>query len=72
MRIILEIETDKAVMEQDSFFDGTLLYIGVQEGETVVENKAVLAVIGEEGEDYKAAIAAALSNSGDAPVEAFP
>ena len=33
--LLLEIETDKAVMEQDSFFEGTLLHIGVQEGETV-------------------------------------
>ena len=42
--LLLEIETDKAVMEQDSFFQGTLLHIGVQEGETVPVN-AVLAVI---------------------------
>jgi pyruvate dehydrogenase E2 component (dihydrolipoamide acetyltransferase) len=66
--LLLEIETDKAVMEQDSFFEGTLLHIGVLEGETVPV-KAVLAVIGEEGEDFQAAIAAALAASGDAPAE---
>lgn len=66
--LLLEIETDKAVMEQDSFYEGTLLHIGVQEGETVAV-QAVLAVIGEEGEDYKAAIAAALAASGEAPAE---
>lgn len=66
--LLLEIETDKAVMEQDSFFEGTLLHIGVQEGETVPV-KAVLAVIGEEGEDFQAAIAAALAASDDAPAE---
>lgn len=60
--LLLEIETDKAVMEQDSFFEGTLLYIGVQEGESVPVN-AVLAVIGEEGEDYKPALEAALAKS---------
>ncbi len=33
--ILFEIETDKAVLEVESFFDGTLLKIIVQEGETV-------------------------------------
>ena len=32
--ILAEIETDKATMEFESFYDGTLLYIGVKEGET--------------------------------------
>ncbi|MFK7947357.1 MAG: pyruvate dehydrogenase complex dihydrolipoamide acetyltransferase [Saprospiraceae bacterium] len=71
--LLLEIETDKAVMEQDSFFEGTLLHIGVQEGETVPVN-AVLAVIGEKGEDFQADLAAALAkangeSSEEAPVE---
>lgn len=64
--LLVEIETDKAVMEQDSFFEGKLLYIGVQKGQTVPVN-AVLAVIGEEGEDPQAAIAA--SEGGDAPAD---
>lgn len=55
--VLLEIETDKAVMEQDSFHEGVLLYIGVEEGSAVPVNQ-VLCVIGEEGEDYKAALAA--------------
>ncbi len=67
--LLLEIETDKAVMEQDSFFQGTLLHIGVQEGETVPVN-AVLAVIGKAGEDFKADLAAALAKvKGGAPIE---
>lgn len=66
--LLLEIETDKAVMEQDSFFDGTLLYIGVQEGETVPVN-AVLAVIGEKGEDFQADLAAALAKANGTSVE---
>lgn len=53
--LLLEIETDKAVMEQDSFFEGVLLYIGVQEGDTVPVD-SVICVIGEKGEDAQAAI----------------
>ncbi|MFT4801611.1 MAG: pyruvate dehydrogenase E2 component (dihydrolipoamide acetyltransferase) [Flavobacteriaceae bacterium] len=48
--IIAEIETDKATMEFESFNEGTLLYIGVQEGETAPVD-VLLAIIGEEGED---------------------
>lgn len=48
--ILAEIETDKATMEFESFYEGTLLHIGVQEGETTKVDE-LLAVIGEEGED---------------------
>jgi len=48
--ILAEIETDKATMEFESFNEGTLLYIGVQEGETSPVD-VLLAIIGEEGED---------------------
>ena len=48
--ILAEIETDKATMEFESFHEGTLLHIGVQEGETTKVD-ALLAIIGEEGED---------------------
>ena len=48
--ILAEIETDKATMEFESFNEGTLLYIGVQEGETTKVDE-LLAIIGEEGED---------------------
>ncbi|MBF00133.1 pyruvate dehydrogenase complex dihydrolipoamide acetyltransferase [Flavobacterium coralii] len=51
--ILAEIETDKATMEFEAFDAGTLLYIGVQEGETAAVD-SVLAIIGKEGEDYKA------------------
>ena len=51
--ILAEIETDKATMEFESFYSGTLLYVGVQEGETAAVD-SVLAIIGKEGEDYKA------------------
>lgn len=53
--ILAEIETDKATMEFESFNEGTLLHIGVQEGETTKVD-ALLAIIGEEGEDIAALI----------------
>tara|TARA_B110000008_G_scaffold273445_1_gene307739 strand:- start:30270 stop:31889 length:1620 start_codon:yes stop_codon:yes gene_type:complete len=48
--ILAEIETDKATMEFESFNEGILLHIGVQEGETSPVD-VLLAIIGEEGED---------------------
>jgi pyruvate dehydrogenase E2 component (dihydrolipoamide acetyltransferase) len=48
--ILAEIETDKATMEFESFNEGTLLHIGVAEGETAPVD-VLLAIIGEEGED---------------------
>jgi len=48
--ILAEIETDKATMEFESFHEGTLLHIGVHEGETTKVDE-LLAIIGEEGED---------------------
>jgi pyruvate dehydrogenase E2 component (dihydrolipoamide acetyltransferase) len=54
--LLAEIETDKATMEFESPYDGTLLYIGVEKGPVKIGE--VLAVLGEPGDDYKAAIAA--------------
>ena len=51
--ILAEIETDKATMEFESFNEGTLLHIGVQEGETSPVD-SLLAIIGDEGEDISA------------------
>lgn len=48
--ILAEIETDKATMEFESFNEGTLLHIGIQEGETAPVD-TLLAIIGDEGED---------------------
>ncbi|WP_397446311.1 2-oxo acid dehydrogenase subunit E2 [Polaribacter sp. R77954] len=53
--ILAEIETDKATMEFESFHEGTLLHIGIQEGETSPVD-VLLAIIGEEGEDISALI----------------
>ena len=73
--ILAEIETDKATMEFESFNEGTLLHIGVQEGETTMVDE-LLAIIGDEGEDISALLnptAAAEetpSEQTEAPVEA--
>lgn len=48
--ILAEIETDKATMEFESFHEGVLLHIGIEEGDTA-EVDTLLAIIGEEGED---------------------
>ncbi len=53
--ILAEIETDKATMEFESFYSGTLLYIGLQEGESAPVD-SLLAIIGNEGEDISALI----------------
>jgi pyruvate dehydrogenase E2 component (dihydrolipoamide acetyltransferase) len=49
--ILAEIETDKAIQEFESEYDGVLLYQGVEEGKSAKVD-TVLAVIGEEGEKY--------------------
>ena len=61
--ILAEIETDKATMEFESFHEGTLLHIGVDEGGTAPVD-SLLAIIGEEGEDFSAL----LNGATEAPV----
>jgi len=58
--ILAEIETDKATMEFESFNEGTLLHIGIQEGDAAPVD-SLLAIIGEKGEDISALL------SGGAP-----
>ncbi len=48
--ILAEIETDKAVQDFESEMEGTLLYVGVEEGNAAAVD-SVLAIIGNEGED---------------------
>jgi pyruvate dehydrogenase E2 component (dihydrolipoamide acetyltransferase) len=48
--VLAEIETDKATMEFESFYDGVLLHIGVEKGQAAPVN-SILAIIGEKGED---------------------
>ena len=53
--ILAEIETDKATMEFESFYEGTLLYIGINEGETATVD-SLLAIIGDENADFSSAL----------------
>ncbi len=70
--ILAEIETDKATMEFESFDSGTLLHIGIQEGESAPVD-SLLAIIGKEGEDISgllaggSAVASSNSNTSEAP-----
>mgnify|MGYP006113774171 FL=1 len=54
--ILAEIETDKATMEFECFYEGTILYIGVQEGETTPVD-SLLTIIGPKGTDVSAIVA---------------
>ena len=60
--ILAEIETDKATMEFECFYEGTILYIGVQEGETAPVD-SLLTIIGPAGTDVSAIIAAGNTSS---------
>ena len=50
--ILAEIETDKATMEFESFKEGELLHIGIEEGGTAPVD-SLLAIIGSKGEDIR-------------------
>ena len=65
--VLAEIETDKATMEYEAIDEGTLAKIVVPEGTQDVSVNQVIAVLAEEGEDVKAAAAAASKAKG-APV----
>ncbi|MBT1708784.1 pyruvate dehydrogenase complex dihydrolipoamide acetyltransferase [Fulvivirgaceae bacterium PWU5] len=71
--LMAEIETDKATMDYESFNNGTVLYLGVQEGQAVKVND-VLAIVGNKGEDYSALLSgasnAAASGGGQASAPA--
>lgn len=66
--LLAEIETDKATMEFESFYDGVLLHIGVEKGKTAPVN-ALLAIIGEKGEDIKSLIGSSAGKAESAPAE---
>lgn len=66
--LMAEVETDKATMDFESYQEGTLLYIGAEEGSAAPVD-SVIAVIGAEGEDYKAALEGASSETPAAKTE---
>lgn len=55
--ILAEVETDKATMELEAYEDGKLLYISVESGSSVPVD-GVIAVVGEDGADYKKLLSA--------------
>lgn len=50
--VLADVETDKATMEVVGYADGTLLYVGVQEGEAAKVNE-IIAIVGKPGEDIQ-------------------
>lgn len=64
--ILAEIETDKATMEFESFYSGTLLYIGIEEGQGAPVD-SLLAIIGPEGTDVSAVLNAQAGGGSSAP-----
>lgn len=63
--ILAEVETDKATMELESYEDGTLLYIGVKEKESVPVD-GVIAIIGNKGENIDQLLKEVKSGGGSA------
>ncbi|MDP3393280.1 pyruvate dehydrogenase complex dihydrolipoamide acetyltransferase [Sediminibacterium sp.] len=67
--VLADIETDKATMELESYKDGILLYQGAKAGEKILVND-LLCIIGKEGLDVAAIVAAVKAGSGaSAPAE---
>ena len=56
--ILAEVETDKATMDMESYYDGTILYIGVEKGKAVPID-AVIAIVGAAGEDFQSLLSGA-------------
>lgn len=67
--LVAEVETDKATMDFESFQEGTILYIGVEEGKAVPVD-AIIAVLGKEGEDFKSLLTESPAAVTAAPVAA--
>ena len=69
--ILAEVETDKATMELESYDDGTLLHIGIKDGESVPVN-GIIAIIGEKDEDISEILNEASSDSSHKEEEKEP
>jgi len=59
--ILAEIETDKATMEFESFYQGELLHIGLEEGQSAAVD-SLLAIIGKTGTDIDKIISSLNNN----------
>lgn len=69
--VIAEVETDKATMDLESYWDGTLLYIGVKKGDAVPID-GIMAIVGADGEDYQSLLDGASNGNGSAPSAPAP
>ncbi|MCE9538654.1 MAG: pyruvate dehydrogenase complex dihydrolipoamide acetyltransferase [Bacteroidetes bacterium] len=69
--LLADIETDKATMEFESFQNGVLLHIGVQEGKGAPVD-SILAILGNEGEDISAVLAEEAKKSTEVKEEVKP
>lgn len=67
--LVAEVETDKATMDFESFQEGTVLYIGVEEGKAVLVD-GIIAVFGKEGEDFQSLLTDAPASAPAPKVEA--
>ncbi|MBC7886732.1 MAG: pyruvate dehydrogenase complex dihydrolipoamide acetyltransferase [Ferruginibacter sp.] len=65
--VLADVETDKATMEVVGYEEGTLLYIGVEAGNAAKVNE-IIAIVGKEGTDISAYVAAEKSGGNVAPV----
>ncbi|HEY0030840.1 MAG TPA: 2-oxo acid dehydrogenase subunit E2 [Bacteroidia bacterium] len=66
--VLADIETDKATMEFESFQNGVLLHVGVQEGKGAPVD-SILAILGKEGEDISSLLAGEANKSAEAKEE---
>lgn len=66
---LADVETDKATMEVVGYAEGTLLYVGVEEGNAAKVND-IIAIIGKEGEDISGLLGAPAAPPATAPAAA--
>jgi pyruvate dehydrogenase E2 component (dihydrolipoamide acetyltransferase) len=66
--LLADIATDKATMEFESFQDGVLLHIGVQEKQSIPVD-GLIAILGKEGEDISKILAEAAAPKVEAKKE---
>ena len=66
--ILAEIETDKATMEFESFYDGTLLHIAIEEG-VAANVDSILCIIGEDGEDISSILNTKIEESSNSQLD---
>ncbi len=69
--VLADVETDKATMEVVGYADGTLLYVGIKEGEAAKINE-IIAIVGKLGEDIQGYLAAENTASAPAAAPAAP